>query len=117
MKRVPGLKRVVAGAVVGLVAAVVFQLTEPIASLPESINLIHVLSTLAVIIPGIVASLVNWDLFVVVTVIYGASVGLLFGRFPQRSRLLALLLLLVHFLGLAFVDFVMPQLLKLPVPF
>ena len=117
MKRLFVLKRVFAGTVCGLVAAIVFQLTEPIVTPPESINLIHALSTLAAIIPGIIASLVNWDLFVGLSAVYGAGVGYFLGRFPQQSRPLVFLLFGVHFFGLTFVDFVVPRLLKLPLPF
>lgn len=117
MKQLPILTKVIIGAALGLIAAITFQLTEPVSVLPESINLIHALSTLAVTIPGIIASLVNWDLFIALSAVYGAGVGYLFGRLPQRSRFLALLLLLVHFLSLVFIDFIIPRLLKSLLPF
>lgn len=114
MKPISVLKGVFLGAAFGLFAAIIFKLTEPVSTKPESVNLLYAVSTLAVSIPGIIASLVNWHLFVVLSVVYGAGVGYFFVRFPQRLQLLISLLLIVHFLGLAFVDFVVPGFLRVP---
>jgi hypothetical protein len=114
MKLTPVLKKVVLGAACGLIAAIVFKVTESSSTRAESVNLFYAVSTLAVSIPGILASLINWNLFTMLSAAYGAGIGYCFGRFPERVHLLVSLLFIVHFLGLLFVDFVVPRFLRLP---
>jgi len=72
----------------------------------ELAELLYVLSGFGTVIPGILASWLNWKLFGVFSVSYGALVGWLYMAFHRRRKLFILTISLLHLAGLIAVDLI-----------
>ena len=90
----------------GLLAYAVFSLTKDLAATFGSANLIYASSVLAVCIPAVAASIVNWSLFPAFSVCYWALIGWLACCFQRRRKLFLLLLVALHLVVLFAVDLV-----------
>jgi len=88
---------VLIGGLVGLVAALALRIAAPLATESESANIIYTCTLLLVTLPGLVASLIHWDAFVLISTIYGTGVGYLVARFPGRLAIVLTSVLILHF--------------------
>ena len=104
--RTSGVRAALLGAGIGLLLFVAYSRMNRFAQQSELAELLYVLSGFGTIIPGILASWLNWKLFGVFSVAYGALVGWLYVVFQRRRKLFMLTVGLVHLAGFALIDLV-----------
>ena len=100
-------KALLFGGLIGLAAALlyIFTFTGRIQN-SETGGLIYALSSLVIIIPAIIASLVNGKLLLIFAVGYWAFLGWLYAVSLRRKKLFLLTVSLVHLTGLIAIDLI-----------
>ena len=93
------------GGLIGLISGLlyIFSFTGRMQN-SETGGLIYALSSLVVVIPTIIASLVNGKMLVIFAVGYWALLGWLYGVSLRRRKLFVLTISLVHLAGLIVID-------------
>ncbi len=102
--RTLGVKAAFVGTGVGLLLFVAYSSMNRFAQQSQLAELLYVLSGFGTVIPGILASWLNWKLFGVFSVAYGALVGWLYSVFRRRRKLFILTVALVHLAGFSLID-------------
>ena len=102
--RIVRVRAALVGAGAGLLLFVLYSSMNRFAQQSELAELLYVLSGFGIVIPGILASWLNWNLFGIFSVAYGALVGWLYTVFQRRRKLFILAMSFVHFAGLALID-------------
>jgi len=90
------------GAIVGLLIHVVYTLTNR--STGQLAHLFYALSNLAIVIPAMLASLLNWKLLPFLASGYWALAGWLYVVVRRQRMRFILVLAIIHLGGLAFID-------------